>query len=375
MLNRVIFMLVLSAVLTGCGGNHEQSTHARVSDEQRVDVIAAQSIPYQRQFSYTTQLRSSSSIDLKPRISGIVQSILVHDGDPVRRGDLLILLDAKPFRAEVQRLKVRLQSALEAQEQAKREARYVKKLVALKVMSVAAAEQQLFKLRQREVELNKIQSELITAQFNLDSTQIRAPMDGVVSSTDLMKGYYVQSGMTTLMTLMSPHHIQAYFNMDEQIWNYYFSGMKGDSSVRVHLSVAGSSRDYSGRLNVRNDPIHLSKGTLQVRAIFDDELSGVTPGCFRRVTLMAPHVDNRIVIPEKSIRARQNERFVYLVDANRKVVYRKVILGERIHAVRVIKSGLKAGDTVILNAPVKVELGRVIVPQLTETKAWLEHQS
>ena len=367
---RIAFFTLLAVALTGWYVKAEFIEDADTAEVAQphitTDAIKAVELPYEQTFLYTTRLEAPKNVELRPRVSGIIDKVLFREGHYVNKGDVLFQLDHQQFLAEVQRLESEYKKADVTLKQTISEANRAQQLEKMNAIAVEQAEQRLSQVGEREAELNSIMAQLEIAKLNLDYTEVRAPISGKVSNAYVTEGNYVQAGTTTLTSLVSTKALQAYFDVDERTWNARFSEIKPDSQTPVEFEVSGEQiRNHKGSIDFIDNRVNSAAGTLRIRAQFENDDDMLRPGSFGRIRLGDNQGDElKVMIPDKSIGTDLANRFVFIIDKSGVVKYRKIKIGDRIGSMRIVSSGLQAGETVVLNGPAKVRAEMTVVPNL-----------
>lgn len=352
-------------ILSACSSENPQG--AQGFPPQPIDVAEVISADVIDWSLFTTRLEAPEQVELRPRVNGVVDSVEFNEGAVVTKGDLLIRLDPRPFRAEVNRLTAQKQAAIAALKQAELEDSRTSSLRNKKAISTEQAEARSFLAEQRRAEVASVDAALQSARLNLEYTRIKAPISGKTSRAFVTAGNTVAAGQTVLTSLVSTDEVYAYFDIDERTWNQKFSDTTADSGLVVYLQLSGEEGfTHQGVLDFIDNQVDIHSGTLRVRAAFPVDSQRLRPGSFGRVRIAPVQAEASILVPERSIGTDLENRFVLVVDENNTLQYRVVTLGSRVGALRVIKSGLKAGDRIAVNGPARVGPGMPIEPREAE---------
>ncbi len=358
-----IVLLLGSLVLSGCQQESPEKATA-APPPQPIDVATIISANVMDWNQFTTRLEATEQVELRPRVSGVIDSIEFTEGSEVKKGDLLVRLDARPFAADVARLEAQRVAAQAALHQAQTEADRANRLKARKAISTEQAEARTFLSAQRRAELAAVDAQLVSARLNLEFTQIRAPISGRVSRAFITAGNNVAAGETVLTSLVSTDYVHAYFDIDERSWNQKFANVRANSAIAAYLQLTGAETfSQVGVLDFIDNQVNPRTGTLRVRATFAAEQARLRPGAFARIRIAADQAQASILVPERAIGTDLKTRFVLSVNAQNTLEYRPVILGNRVGELRVITSGLQAGDRIAVNGPARVGPGMVISPR------------
>ncbi len=355
--------------LSGCiaEADSQDKVPAQARPLQPVDVATVLHTEVTEWHTFTTRLESPEQVELRPRISGVIDSVEFTEGSYVQKGDLLVRIDPRPFQAEVERLKAERVRATAALRQAQTEAKRAKSLQSRNAMSDEQAEARGFLVSQRHAELASVSAALQAAELNLEFTEIRAPISGRVSNAYITTGNNVQAGSSVLTTLVSTDQLHAYFDVDERTWNRQFQQVDAQSGLMAALQLSGDQGfPYQGQLDFIDNRVNPGTGTLRVRATFEATQPALRPGAFARVRMAADHARLSVVVPDRAIGTDLENQFVLTVDANNTLAYRKVSAGVRIGELRVIEQGLAKGERIAVNGPARVGPGMPIQPREVE---------
>jgi multidrug efflux system membrane fusion protein len=356
-----VAVTIASLTLAGCGTEANQA--AQQQHLQPIDVAQVLVKPVQNWHTYTTRLEAPQEVSLMPRVSGVIDKINFKEGDSVKEGDLLFTLDARPFAAVVDSLKAQIESAKAALEQAKSEAKRAERLTERKAISTEQAESRKSTLRQREAQLLALKAELTAAELDLAFTQVRSPIDGVVSRANITKGNNVLAGQSVLTSIVSNQQMYAYFDIDERTWNQSFADVTAQSEQAVVMQKVGeTSFNFNGKINFIDNQINETTGTLRVRAVFENDEQQLRAGSFARIKLAANKVSEKVIVPERAIGTDLKNRFVLTVGEGNVLEYKLVTVGERYGSLRAITSGLNENDVIAVNGPARVGPGMPISP-------------
>lgn len=356
--------VVLAVVLAGCSLEADDKP-VSAPPPQAIDVADVLYEPYTPEHTFTTRLESPQQVEIRPRVSGVIESVEFTEGRTVERGDLLFKLDPRPFAAEVRRLEAQLGSAKTALVQAESEASRAQRLKSRNAISAEQAESRVFLASQRRSELASVEAALEAARLNLTFTEVRAPISGSISSAFITPGNNVQAGQSVLTSLVATDQLYAYIGVDERTWNSVFADVTSESNTPAALQLAGQQGvSYAGHIDFIDNRVDSSTGTLRVRAVFDTHgAATLRPGAFARVTLAASAARNQVMVPDRAVGTDLKSRFVLVVNAENTLEYRSVVLGERIGELRVITEGLMPGDRIAVNGPARVGPGMPITPR------------
>jgi multidrug efflux system membrane fusion protein len=233
--------------------------------------------------------------------------------------------------------------------------------------------------REAGANLRATQAQLQGARLNLGYTQVRAPVAGRIGKLEVTPGNLVAAGpgAQVLATLVSVSPIYASFESDEQVILRALKDMPGGSSARALIeripvqmgTAAMSDTPYHGKLQLIDNQVDAKSGTIRVRAAFDNQDGTLIPGQFARVRMGQARTNRAVLVSERAIGTDQEKKFVLVVGAGNKAEYREVTLGAPAAGLRVVQSGLKAGERIVVNGLQRVRPGAVVQPELVAMDA------
>jgi multidrug efflux system membrane fusion protein len=371
-------MAVVPAVLSALLASACTRTAAQPADPPPPKVTVAKVAPQDvtEWDEFTGRLEAVNSVAVRPRVSGYVSSVRFAEGAMVRRGDPLFLIDPRPFQAEVDRLRAELARARATVQRAKSELDRAGRLASENAMSHEEQERRASVAQESNAQVAAVEAALRAAELNLEFTRITAPIDGRVGRAIVTEGNLVSSGpgeATVLTTLVSLDPIYASFDADEQAYLEYASmarraaGAKGEAALPIRMAVA-SDRNFplEGKLNFLDNQIDPATGTIRARAIFRNPDHSLTPGLFVRLHLPKARQRAGLLVQDRAVGTDLDKRFVYVVKADHTIEYRTVVLGPHVNGLRVVRSGVKDGDLVVVNGTQRVRPGAKVEPVVVD---------
>ena len=356
------------ALLGTHGSVHAQAaTGAGAAPDVTVASVVVR--PVSDSADFTGQLQAIDAVDVRPRVSGYVETVQFKEGTEVHKGDVLFQIDPRPFQAEVDRLTANVAQAQAQLGLAQANAARARRLLAQHAISQEDADSMSTSEQSAKATLAASTAALATAKLDLGWTQVRAPIDGRVSNARIQSGNLVSSS-DVLTTVVSVNPIYAYFDVDEQTWlkldRLRREAIKNGHAPRIEASMGLADEQgypHTGRIDFVDNQLRVGSGTMRLRAVFDDENGLLTPGLYARMHLQAGQPRPRVLIDDRAVGTDLGNQFVYVVDGQHKVQYRKVAPGPLFHGLRVIDDGLAAGDVVVVNGLQHVRPGAQVNPQ------------
>ncbi len=362
-------LVACGALLTACG---KSPNPAPPPPEVMVAPVLTRNITDWDE--YTGRFQAIDSVELRPRVSGYIDQVLFREGQAVKKGDTLIIIDPRPYRADYDRARAELVLARAQRELAGLEAERVHNLKDSGAVSQEEFDERTSTLNQREANVAAAQAALDTAALNLSFTKVQAPVDGRTSRAEVTRGNLVtggNNGGTLLTTIVSIDPIYVYFEGDENAYLRYEelarSGARPSSrSVPNPVRVGLANEEgfpHHGRMDFVDNQLNVRTGTIRARAVLPNKEGLFTPGLFARVQLLGSTQEQAILIEDRAVGTDQTQNFVLVVGAGNKLEYRSVELGRAHEGLRIVRKGLKPGDVIVVNGLQRVRPGVVVTPK------------
>lgn len=358
-------------VLPGCGPTRAQGGPPMAPP---VSVAPAVQKDIQVHDEVSGRLEATESVEIRARVGGTIERVHFRDGQDVARGALLFSLDARPYAAEYARAQAQLAAAKTAAALAATELERTNKLLAQNAVSKQEAEQAGAAARNAEAQVNAAQAAAQAAQLNVGYAQIRAPIAGRASRANLTVGNLVGAGDPVLTTIVAQDKVHAWFDLGEAAWLAQLrrgSGTRnGAGALKVGMGLADEAGfPHTGTVDFVDNRLNPATGAIRLRAVFDNKERRFTPGMFARVRLDAGLRTGAVLTPERAIGTDQSKRFVFVVGPDKMAQFREVKLGPLQDGMRVIESGLKPGELVVVNGLQRVRPGAPLAPEVLKVDA------
>lgn len=324
---------------------------------------------------FTGRLRAIESVEIRPRVSGYIDRIAFEEGSDVKKGDLLFVIDPKPFQAELQRAEAQASSARTQAELARTLLRNAEKLRAAGAISQEEFDERVSSARVADDAIKAAEAEANVARLNLGYTRVTSPIAGRVSRAEITVGNLVSGGSqesTLLTTVVSLDPIYVEFEGDEQIYLRYTAqdraGERESSRNAPNPVFLGLANEdgfpHEGHMVFVDNQINPRTGTIRARAIFDNPTGEFTPGLFARIQLLGSGKYKAVLINDRAVGTDQDRKFVLVVNKDKVLEYRPVKLGRMVDGLRIVAEGLKAGEVIVVNGLQRVRPG---IPVATTT--------
>ncbi|MEO7726319.1 MAG: efflux RND transporter periplasmic adaptor subunit [Burkholderiales bacterium] len=355
------------AVLLMAGCNGKPATQAPPPPE--VNVIKAVTQPVTVYEEYVGQTEAVDTVEIRARVSGLLERQGFEDGARVKRGDLLFVIDQQPFQAVLSQAKAALAQTQAVHLNSKQNLERIRPLLADKAISQADLDTAVAREATDAANEDATKAQVKTAELNLDYATIRASRDGVMSKALIKPGGLVNASTTLLTTLYSIDPIYVNFTVSEQKLLEMQRQLKrnpGEDKGRLppfRLKLAdGTEYKSSGTLNFVDAAVDAKSGTLQVRVLVPNHERSLRAGQLVRVVFPSLQELNAIRVPQQAVQELQGKRSVFVVDAEGKAQYREITANTRLGNDWVVESGITAGEMVIVEGIQKVRPGSPVKP-------------
>lgn len=316
-----------------------------------VRTLKAQKVQVWSQFS--GRLVAVDQVQIRPQVSGAIKEIRFHDGQDVKAGDVLVVIEPEPYQAALERAEA-AQAAAETQAAlARQELNRAQGLIKSGAITKQLVDQRANARRVAEANVRSAAAEVKQARINLEYAYVKTPIDGRAGRAELTVGNLVQAGgnAPVLTRIVSNASIYADFEVDEQTYLRAVrqnAAPEAGSLVPVELQLRGEGeKTYTGSIHSFDNAIDPSTGTIRARALFENSDHILIPGMYVTVRMGSLMPDNALTVPEKAIGTDQNRKFVFVAEGG-KAAYRDVKLGATVKDERVVLAGLKEGEKVII---------------------------
>ena len=320
---------------------------------------------------YVGQFIAVDSVDVRPRVTGYLTSVTFKDGQAVRKGQLLFVIDPRPYQALVDQAKAQVsrQEATLANASAQRKRSET-------LLSAHAVSQQDFDTlvaaeKQATADLAAAKATLQTNLLNLGFTHVTAPMSGRLSDRRVAPGNLVTQDSTVLTNIVNLDPIRFAFTGSEATYLKYqrqnqagtrTSSRNAANPVEIKLQDENSYR-WRGQMEFVDNAVDTSSGTIRGRAVVKNPNMFLTPGMFGHMRLLGSGRYPGLLVPDEAVQQDQSRQIVYVVDA-RNIVHPKVInAGPLIQGLRVVRSGLDADDRVVISGVGRAKPGKPVNPK------------
>ncbi len=329
---------------------------------------------------YTGRFEPTDTVEVRARISGVLTEVKFTDGAVVKKGDLLFVIDPRPFQRVLDRDRAALQGAKVQVEFTQKDLERARPLMANSTISQQVFDQRNQAVKTAEANVLSAEASVRSAELDVEFTQIRAPITGRISRKLISEGNFITGGSgsgTLLTTIVSTDPIYFYFDISEADFLKYKrlfeQGMRPSSRETANPIEVGLQGDtgfpIKGEMNFVDNRIDSGTGSLRERATFQNPNGMLLPGLFAHARVIGSGEYNAILLPDSAIATDQSNRFVFVVADDGTVSAKPVTLGPIIEGLRVIRTGVTPADWVIVNGVqrarkgIKVKAEKTVIEQ------------
>jgi RND family efflux transporter MFP subunit len=323
---------------------------------------------------FTGQFEAVDSVEIRARVSGYLDTIGFEDGQMVNKGDLLFVIDPRPFEITLKSAQSALNSANARLALAKQQLGRAETLKQKDFTSQSTLDQRQQEMLSAAADAQVSQAAINSAQLNLDFTHIMAPISGRISRHEVSLGNLIMggdTGQTTLLTtIVSLDPIRLVFDMSESDYLAYqrreaegkMASKREDLPVEAHLM---DEKDWTlkGKMDFVDNTVDRSSGTIRARAVFPNPGMLITPGQFGRIRITGSEPHDAVLIPDSAIVSDQSRKIVMTVDAAGKVVPKPIRPGPGYQGLRIVRDGLSKDDTIIIDGLLRARAGATVKPE------------
>jgi multidrug efflux system membrane fusion protein len=322
---------------------------------------------------FSGRLEAVERVDVRSRVAGAVQSVHFQEGALVKSGDLLLRIDPAPYAADVDRAQAQAVAAQARLTYTRSELERANRLWDESAIARRELDERVNARQEAEANVRAAEAGLQSARLNLGYTQVRAPVSGRVGKLEVTVGNLVAAGpgAPVLTTLVSVSPIYASFDADEQVVARALRDLEGAGAARSRLqtipvqmgTAASGNTPYRGHLQLVDNQVNAKSGTVRVRAVFENADGSLMPGQFAQLRMGRAKPSAALLINERAVGTDQSKKFVMVVGDDDKAAYREVVLGSSVDGLRIVLSGLKADERVVVNGLQRIRPGSLVAPQ------------
>lgn len=358
------------SLLSGCG---EAAKAATPPPLPVVRVMPAETVKVADKATFTGQFQAVDSVRLRPRVNGYIEEVRFTEGSDVNKGDILFVIDQRPYQLSLQLAEADLASAKAQKEVAQAELNRSSRLLKGQAVSEEEFGRRQAQQRTAEAQYQAALAAVEQARLNLEYTQVVAPISGKASRANITVGNYVTAGETVLTSLVSRNPMYVIFDSDEQSYLQYAQLVQqgllpppaaGQTRIAVGLAT-DADFPYQARLDFIDNALDPATGTIRARAVIDNTDGRFAPGMVARVQMQLSAEYPATLLDETVIGTDQDRKYVLVVNDQNIAEYRAIELGGLYQGKRIIRQGLSSGDRVVVGGQLRVHPGMAVSPEPT----------
>ena len=326
------------------------------------------------QDQYTGRFEAIENVEVRARVTGYLEKIHFIDGQNVKKGDLLFVIDRRPYTAALEQAQAALASAKARQSFSQTDLERAQTLSRSGNISEQVTDQRRQASLTAQADVDSAQAALNNAQLNYDFSEVKAPVNGRISRRLVTEGNIVSADQTMLTTIVSLDPIWFSFTVDEKSFLKYQNSLgigmgqtQQGKGVPIMISLSGEAKPTrKGTLDFVDNRVDNATGTILLRATVPNADQFIKPGLFGIVAMPATKPFQGVLIPDEAVAANQDKRVVYVVGPDNVIQQKDVVLGPKVDGYRVIRSGLKGDETLVVNGVARIRPGAKVTPETIE---------
>ncbi len=327
---------------------------------------------------YTGRFEASNRVEVRARVSGFLEKVNFSDGQMVEKGQILFVIDQRPFRIELQRAKAGYEQSLASLKTAEDNFKRVESLKETGAVSTEEFDRRKQAWVHARASVALAEASVDHAQLNLEFTEVKAPISGLVSRDKVNEGNLIDGGSansTLLTTIVATSPIHFYFTESESEYLKYVrlanEGKRDNvrsEGIPVMIKLSDEEEfTHTAQLDFVDNEIDVQSGTIESRAVIDNENHLLEPGMFGKARISGSEKHKALMIPEEIIGTNQSLRYIYVLDKDNKVTSRNLSLGPlHSNGLRIVRTGLEPEDKMIINNLQKIRPGMSVTPKSVE---------
>ncbi len=361
--------------LAAAGCDSSAAGNAAMPPPPAVSVATVLSRDVQQWDSFTGRISAVETVELRPRVSGYVERVAYHEGQQVRKGDLLFVIDQRRYQADLDHALAELERARSQAHLAQTQDTRARALLEAKAISREDFDTRTAATAEGNAAVHAAEAAVQSARLELQFTQVRSPIDGLVGRAMLTQGNLAEADTSLLTTVVSLDPVHVYFDSDEQTFlRYNELARKGERSQSQNLVRVGLADEagypHAGTVDFIDNQVDPRTGTIRARAVLPNPDHVFTPGLFARVQLEGSSQARAMLVDDKAVLTDQDRKYVYVLGPQNKAVRKDIVAGRVIDGLRVVEAGLSPRDKVIVDGMQKVFFpGMPVAPQTVAMRA------
>lgn len=356
-------MITTALLISGC---NKKPDPASTSPAPSVEVARVTQQAVKTWDSFNGRVSATDTVSILPRVGGYITRVAYREGSEVKKGDLLFVIDQRPYRTALDSARAQLERARASLALASQQDLRAQQLLKSSAVSKEEAEQKRAARDQSLADVHTAESAVAAATLNLEFTEVRSPINGRTGRAQLTLGNLAVADQSELTSVVSQNPVYVYFDPDEHSYLNYLKTLKTVSGTSVRIGLANDETlPYVGELNFLDNQVNATTGTVRARATVDNSERLLTPGLYAKVQLSVGDLAPAILVPDRAILTDQDKHYVYVLSADNTAQKRYIETGQLIDKQRVITSGLERNNTIIVSGLHALHAdGTAVTPQV-----------
>jgi RND family efflux transporter MFP subunit len=366
----LVALSVLLLLTVACSKESAEGPKRLPAPAVLVAPVLQKTVPIYEEYVARTEARQT--VEIRARVEGFLEKILFKEGSQVKAGQLLFVIDQRPYKAALQDARGSLAQAQAALEKAQKDVDRLKPLVAEDAAPQVDLDKAEAEAQYSGAAIEKAKAAIDKAELNLKFTEIRSPITGIIGKEEVTVGNLVAKDQTLLTTVSSWDPMRVVFSISESDYlllaKRYLEGKqpasKTTSNEPYELIMADNSiYPYKGKLSFVDRALDLTTGTLKIYVSFPNPKRLLRPGLFGRIRVMLEERPDALLVPQRAVQEMQGVKTVLVVGQDDKVALHTVALGERYKDFFIVSEGLKPGERVVVEGLQKAIPGKKVTPK------------
>lgn len=363
----LIFIIFMMVVTQACSTNSAKTKEEKLTE---IPVVKLKIVDTALALNYVADIQAVRNIEIRARVQGFIEQILVDEGQQVKKGQLLFKMNDKEYLIKLNQAKSQLASAHSSVKIAEVELGRIKTLVEKKVISKSELTLGTARLAEAEAKASEALSIIDDANQKLSYLSVRAPFEGVIDRIPLKTGSLVSEG-ALLTTLSDSRNMYAYFDISENEYLQFMRTGKGHFSTHAETALIlsdGNTYPLKGKIQTQESSFSGSTGSIAYRAMFPNPDRILKHGASGKVQLISK-LEGSLLVPQKSVFEIQDKNYVFVVDEKNTVKMKSFVPKMKLAEYYVVSSGLKAGENIVYEGIQNIKDGVTITPVFNKSNS------
>lgn len=359
---RATVALLATFALIACGKKDDPALQGSMP-AMPVTVIELKSTSVPISAESVAQTEGAKEVEIRPRVGGILLKKLFNEGEPIKAGQAMFLIDPVPFQIALANAKAQLSQQKARVEQAQREAKRLQSLIATQSISQREADNASSDNALASAGLLQYEASMREAELNLSYTTVTSPISGIAGRFEFSEGALVNANTSLLTKVSQISPIWVRFSLSDSEAAQLGARLTQTNVKEVALILAGGEEyAHKGKLNFAASTIDPQLGTQQLRATFENADKRLLPGQFVRIRVTTGHQDGVFVVPQTAVLTNDQGKFVFVINEKNEATIRPIVAGNWVGQDWIVLSGLKAGEKIAIDNIIKLRPGAIVSP-------------